>query len=292
MPPARERCGMKSKAAATPIIFVHGAFCGGWAFNEFREPFETAGFETHAPNLPYHERGADHDLLARCSVRDYADAIGKYARDLAAPPVLIGHSLGGLVVQLAAMQTPTAALVLLAASPPWGVVPATLDEHGNSLGLSLLGDYWRRAIPADYRTARGNTLDRLPREQARRAFGRFTAESGRAIRETMHWWLDHSMASAAPVYRIDCPVLGIGGGCDRINSSPTVRRIINRFPAGQAQFHEFPEMSHWVIGEPEWENVAGLTLNWLASRGVGPAIAQKPRRMLGLFNIGEARAEA
>jgi hypothetical protein len=50
---------MKRQSIVTPVVFVHGAFCGGWAFDSFREPFESAGFETHAPNLPHHERGAD-----------------------------------------------------------------------------------------------------------------------------------------------------------------------------------------------------------------------------------------
>ncbi|MEQ1619522.1 MAG: alpha/beta fold hydrolase, partial [Terricaulis sp.] len=186
----------------TPIVFVHGAFCGGWAFEAFREPFEARGFETHAPNLPHHERGADLEALSETGLKEYAQAIAQYAKGLRAPPVLAGHSLGGLVVQLAAAQTEVAGLVLLAPSAPWGVPPTTLDEHGNHLGLSMLGDYWRRAVPPDFQVARSTTLDRLSRDDARRAFARFVPESGRAIREAVQWWLDASMASQAPVYRI------------------------------------------------------------------------------------------
>jgi pimeloyl-ACP methyl ester carboxylesterase len=274
---------MKSAGQTTPIIFVHGAFCGGWAFDGFREPFEAAGFETHAPNLPSHERGADLEHLAQSGLKAYADSIISYAHGLSAPPVLIGHSLGGLVVQLAALHMPVAALVLLAPSAPWGVMPTTLEEHGNQFGLAMLGDYWRRPVPPDYSIARGNTLDRLAREDARRAFARFVPESGRAIREAMQWWSDHAMAGAAPVYRIDAPVLAIAGGKDRVNSSSTVRRIINRFPSGQAQFHEFEAMSHWLIGEPEWKDVAQLALNWLEHKGVTPKPAKPKKKSLSLF---------
>ena len=72
---------MKRNAIATPVVFVHGAFCGGWAFDAFREPFEERGFETHAPNLPHHERGADLEQLAQTGVKDYAHAIARYVRD-------------------------------------------------------------------------------------------------------------------------------------------------------------------------------------------------------------------
>ena len=268
-------------------MFIHGAFCGGWAFDAFRQPFEAAGFETHAPNLPHHERGADLEQLAQSGLKEYAQAVVHYVQGLRAPPVLVGHSLGGLVAQMAAMQAPPAGLVLLASSAPWGVMPTTLEEHGNHFGLSMLGDYWRRPIPPDYRVARGNTIDRLSREDARRAFARFVPESGRAVREAMQWWLDSSMASQAPVYRIAAPVLGLAGGRDRVNSSSTVRRVIGRFPNGQAHFHEFPEMSHWLVGEPEAMEVADFVLAWMSARGIGPTPAKPKRRTLSLFGMGE-----
>jgi pimeloyl-ACP methyl ester carboxylesterase len=280
---------MSRSNVVAPVVFVHGAFCGGWAFDAFREPFEAAGFETHAPNLPHHERGADLEQLAQTGLKDYAHAVSAYVRGLRAPPVLVGHSLGGLVVQLAAMQATVAGLVLLAPTAPWGVPPTTLEEHGNHFGLALLGDYWRRPVPPDYRVARATTLDRLSREDARRAFARFVPESGRAIREAVQWWSDHSMAGQAPVYRIAAPLLGLAGGKDRVNPASTVRRIIARFPNGQAHYHEFPEMSHWLLGEPEAHQVAAFALQWLQAREIGLKPARK-RKPLSLFGWGDARA--
>jgi pimeloyl-ACP methyl ester carboxylesterase len=277
---------MKRAGLATPVVFVHGAFCGGWAFDTFRQPFEAAGFETHAPNLPHHERGADLEQLAQTGLKDYAHAVAHYARGLSAAPVLVGHSLGGLAAQLAAMHAPIAGLVLLAPSAPWGVPPTTLDEHGHQFGLTLLGDYWRRPIPPDYRVARSHTLDRLSRDEARRTFARFVPESGRAIREAVQWWTDHSMSSQAPVYRIPAPVLGLAGGRDRVNPPSTVRRVVSRFPEGQAHFHEFPEMSHWLVGEPEASDVATIVLQWLEARGVTPRPARTKRRTMALFGLG------
>ena len=273
-----------------PIIFVHGAFCGGWAFDGFREHFENAGFETHAPNLPHHERGADLEQLALTGVKDYAKSIVTYASSLSAAPVLVGHSLGGLVCQMAAMRLSIEGLVMLAPSAPWGVMATTLDETGNQLGLAMLGDYWRRPIPPDYRVARSNTIDRLSHEDARRAFARFVPESGRAIREAMQWQLDTSMASQAPVYKISAPILALAGGKDRVNSSSTVRRIIGRFPKEQAHFHEFPEMSHWLMGEPEAADVAEMTLNWMQARGIGAKPEKPKRKTLSLFGLGSAQA--
>ncbi|MBN8608692.1 MAG: alpha/beta hydrolase [Caulobacterales bacterium] len=279
---------MKRSSVVTPVVFVHGAFCGGWAFDAFREPFEAAGFETHAPNLPHHERGADLEQLAQAGLKEYSKSIVHYLHGLRAPPVLVGHSLGGLVSQMAAMHAPVAGIVLLAPSAPWGVMPTTLEEHGSQFGLSLLGDYWRRPIPPDYRVARSTTLDRLERDNARHVFARFVPESGRAIREAVQWWSDHSMAAQAPVYRISAPVLGLAGGKDRVNPSSTVRRVISRFPNGQAHFHEFSEMSHWLVGEPETPQVSDMVLQWLAAREIGPKPVKAKRKQLSLFGWGDS----
>ncbi|HWA22790.1 MAG TPA: alpha/beta hydrolase [Caulobacterales bacterium] len=266
-----------------PVVFVHGAFCGAWAFDAFRVPFERLGYSTHSPDLPAHERGADMERLAQCGVHDYTAALLKVIRGLSAPPILIGHSLGGLIVQMAAVKADCAALVLLAPSPPWGVMPTTLDEHANAFGMSMLGDYWRRPIPPDYQVARRTTLDRLTREEARRAYARFVPESGRVVFETVQWWLDHTMASSAPAHEIKCPVLAVAGGKDTVNSASTVRRIAGRFTEGQADFYEFPTMSHWLIGEPEAPEVARLCLEWLARRGLAGETPRKSRRPLDLF---------
>jgi pimeloyl-ACP methyl ester carboxylesterase len=83
------------------------------------------------------------------------------------------------------------------------------------------------------------------------------------------------MSSQAPVYKIAAPVLALAGGRDRVNPASTVRRVVARFPEGQAHYHEFPEMSHWLVGEPEAGQVAELTAQWLEARG----FSARPKRV-------------
>jgi pimeloyl-ACP methyl ester carboxylesterase len=254
---------------AQTVMFIHGAFCGGWSFDAFRTAFERAGYQTHAPDLPFHGPHADLSRLAQTGIKEYAEDIARRAHHIGGPVILVGHSMGGLVAQVAAAKIDCAALVLLAPSAPWGVPATTLDEHANAFGVTLLGDYWRRAVPPDYPTARRMTLDRLTREESRRAFSRFVPESGRALFETLQWWLDHAMSTAAPPYRIAAPVLALTGARDHVNPTSTARRIVNRFPSGQARLLEMPLMSHWLMGEPEWPAVADAALEWLAAQGLG-----------------------
>jgi pimeloyl-ACP methyl ester carboxylesterase len=240
-----------------PVIFVHGAFCGGWAFEHFRAPFEAAGHFCLAPDLRGH--GPELRAATGVSMSDYADDIAALVRDQNTAPVLIGHSMGGLVAQMAATRAPVRALVLLAPSPPWGIAGGSLEEAASALSLYALGPFWLQAIEPDYAAARLYSLDRMERGARKRAFARMVPESGRAMWETLNWWLDPFMTTR--VGEIGAPSLALAGGRDLIHPAFTVRQTAERIGA---EVIEFPDMSHWLLAEPGWEAVAEACLNWLA----------------------------
>jgi pimeloyl-ACP methyl ester carboxylesterase len=251
-----------------PIVFLHGAFCGGWSFDLFRRPFEAAGRLCYAPNLPQHQPGADRAALARLGLRDYAASVAAAISGFEAAPILVGHSMGGLIAQITATIAPVGGLVLLAPSPPWGVAPTTPEEVAAGLALFSFGDYWNQAIDPHFGPARDYSLDRLPAGEQRALFARFVPESGRAAFETLNWGLDPMMAAAAPAERIACPILVLSGGRDALNPASTAGVLVRRFPPAQAEMQVFPAMSHWLVGEPGWEEVAGAALDWLDRRGL------------------------
>src|SRR4051812_25901368 len=119
---ARARRGSRPREGTmSTIVMTHGAFCGGWAFDDFRTAFEARGDQVLTPDLRGHGPEAGAGEVIGVSMSDYARDIATLCDGLTEPPVLIGHSLGGLVAQLAARRTRLRALVLLAPSPPWGV---------------------------------------------------------------------------------------------------------------------------------------------------------------------------
>ena len=242
-----------------PVIMVHGAFCGGWTFDGFRAPFEAAGHRVLTPDLIGHDGVSS---AAGVSMSDYARQISRLIETCEAPPILIGHSMGGLVVQMAAARAPVSKLILLAPSAPWGVSGASLEEAVSAVSLYALGPYWMQAIAPDYGVVRRYSVDRLERADRKAIFARMTAESGRALWETLNWWLDPFMTTnvCAPA----CPVLAIAGGKDVIHPPATVRQTAARL-GGQVEV--FAEMSHWLPGEPGWEAVASRCLDFIAAEG-------------------------
>ncbi len=214
----------------TPIVMVHGAFCAGWVFEAFRAPFERAGHEVFAPDLPGHGTGAVTGL----SMGDYARAVADLCQRQASPPVLIGHSLGGLVAQMAATRTPVRALILLAPSAPWGVPGATMEEALSAVSLFALGPFWAMPVAPDPGLAKRYLFDRLERTARRAAFARMTSESGRALWETLNWWLDPMATTLVRERGVAAPVLAIAGGLDvssRAMSRVSISSICPMFSA-------------------------------------------------------------
>lgn len=246
----------------SPVIMVHGAFCGGWAFDAFRRPFEAAGHVCLAPDLRGHGAEDGPAAVAGASMADFAEDVAALVRAQPEPPVLIGHSLGGLVAQLAAARAPVRALILLAPSAPWGVQGGSLEEAISAVSLYALGPFWALPIDPDYGLAARYSLDQMDKDARKAIFARMKPESGRALWETLNWWLDPFMTTSVARDKVAAPVLALAGEKDLIHPPATVRQTAERL-GGKARV--MPGMSHWLLSEPGWETAATACLDWLAS---------------------------
>jgi pimeloyl-ACP methyl ester carboxylesterase len=248
----------------TAIVMVHGAFCGGWAFDRFRAPFAAAGYDVITPDLRGHSPDHPHDAVAGLSMTDYASDILKLCTQLPQPPVLLGHSMGGLVAQLAARRANLKALVLLAPSPPWGIAGSSLEEAATAFGVQMLGPFASSALAPDKSLMRAYSLNRVPKAEREVVVARLRPESAKAVRETLNWWLDPFMTTSLGPGALAAPSLVISGEADVVHPPSTARAVAGRLGANLTTMRG---MSHWLVGEPGWEDVAHTALQWLAASG-------------------------
>jgi pimeloyl-ACP methyl ester carboxylesterase len=241
---------------------IHGAFCGAWAFDNFRTPFE-AKYKVTAPTLRFHDCGREPPReLGKTSLLDYAADLETLIAGFDERPVLIGHSMGGLLAQMLAAKGLARACVLLAPSAPWGVLPSTMFEIASAQTLLATGDYWNGVIRPNYDIAAAHSLDRIAAAERKAVYAQFVPESGRATFEIIQWSFDLSRASHVTARAVTCPILCLVGSDDKINPPSTVSRIAARYH-GRARFEEVKGHSHWLIDEPGWEKLAARSMEWL-----------------------------
>lgn len=86
------------------FVLVHGAWHGAWCWEKVVPLLEEAGHKVVAPDLPGH--GEDGTPISELSMRGYAERVIGAIDEQAEPVILVGHSMGGLVVSLAAEARP------------------------------------------------------------------------------------------------------------------------------------------------------------------------------------------
>jgi pimeloyl-ACP methyl ester carboxylesterase len=244
----------------TTVVMTHGAFCGGWTFERFRGPFEARGWRVEAPDLPGHTDGAPASDVAHLSMSDYARALVEFCADLPERPILVGHSLGGLVCQMAAARIRPEAMVLIAPSPPWGVAGSSIEEAITATAIGMMDPFAAGLVAPERSVMRSHSLDRLERDYREAVLARMRPESSRAVRETLNWWLDPFMTTSVGPGRLAAPTLFIAGQRDVVHPPVTVQAAAGRVGAA---FRLMPGMSHWMIGEPGWETVADAAIGWI-----------------------------
>jgi len=110
------------------FMMLPGAFCGAWSFINFRGHFEAADLDVLTPELRYYDQAPGQPAgvrLVRTGLTDFVAYLSSSIKALGQPPILLGHSMGGLLAQLLAAKGLAEAVILLAPAPPWGLLPSS-----------------------------------------------------------------------------------------------------------------------------------------------------------------------
>ena len=119
--------GCVSEAHPVPLLFVHGAWHAAWCWDEyFLSFFADKGYRALAVSLRGHGSSPTPKPLRSCSVADYVEDVCLVADSLPRRPVVIGHSMGGFIVQKYLESHDAPAGVLMASMPPRGYLGSGL----------------------------------------------------------------------------------------------------------------------------------------------------------------------
>ena len=243
-----------------PVLLLHGAWHGAWCWEgNYLDYFADAGHETWAMDLSDHGESGKKKPLRFTTVDDFLADIASVINAMPEPPIIIGHSMGGLLCQHVLNDNPNVRGVgFLASLPSAGVVGIKLTVHPlkklqSNLTLSLYplissrknAKYMFLEPEADD-AAVDYMMARLGNESWLAFVGIAT---GKSLPE-------------APATPLKTPVCVVAAGGDTIIPVKLQEQLAERFGV---QAHIIPDAPHDLMLAKKWEASARVFLNWIES---------------------------
>jgi len=252
----------RSASDKPPILFVHGAWHGAWCWDEhFLDYFAEKGYRSVALSLRGHGNSTAPKSMRFCSIADFVDDIDTVATSLPEPPVVIGHSLGGFVVQKYLESHNAPAAVLLAPAPVSGITKFLLrrfKRHPWHTAVALARTRSLRGVGGTPDLARETFFSELTPEAD---VLRYTALLGEEY--ALKIAIDMLWLNLPRPNLVTTPLLILGAGDDVCFTQQEVRSTAMAYKT-DAEF--FPRMSHDMMLDPGWTTVAERIHDWLEKR--------------------------
>lgn len=229
------------------VVLVHGTWGSGPFWTEARAAFEARGFTVHTPTLRHHELPllAGATKVATVSLTDYTDDLVEVCESLDSPPLLVGLSMGGLLVQLAAARTATAGVVAGCPAPAAGIFQLYPSMAKLFVRHFLQPRPWAKPLyPTWEAWSKGIANTQTP-ERAEEMFADLVCESGRAYCEMAFPWLDRRKAARVDFDAVTSPVLVVSGEKDRCVVPAIGRATASRYPG--STYVEIPRSDHMIL---------------------------------------------
>jgi pimeloyl-ACP methyl ester carboxylesterase len=276
------------------IVLIHGAWLTPASWDLFRARYAAQGYTTLAPPWPFEDRRIEdlrrspHPNLGKLTVRKLVDYYENVVRELPEPPILIGHSLGGVVVQILLDRGLGAVGVAIDPAPVRGVLPTPRALRA-SLPVFLTWRGWGRTVTMTPEHFAWSFAHTLPAGDQRSAYEHHVVPTpGR-----LYYQLATGIGTRVNFANATrAPLLLIAGEDDRTIEPSMVRANYEKYRRSRAvtEFKSFPNRTHWLIAGPGWEEVADYALEWAIAhdrtRGAAGASARASTRPLADARAG------
>lgn len=262
-----------------PVVFVHGLWLLHSSWDAWKTYVEDRGYAAVAIDWPGDEADvasarANEDSLAGTSVRDVADHVQEVIEGLARKPIIIGHSFGGLLVQILAGRGLAAGTVSIDPAPTKGVLPLPFSSLKGA--FPVLGNplNYRRTVLLTFDEFRFGFANAVSEEEARALYDTWhTPAPGRPLFQAATANLNPWAKTRAERKGADRgPMLVITGEDDNIvpfAMANAAYKLQRKNKHHVTELVEIPGVGHSLVIDSHWQEVADAALAFLDRNGLG-----------------------
>jgi pimeloyl-ACP methyl ester carboxylesterase len=271
LPVDRQRTAQTAIEIPRKVLFIHATFLTPKSWDNFSSFFKAKGYDVTAPPWPGKEESVEEQnknpspLLETLGIGEIVEHYENIIRNEKEQPILIGHSVGGLIVQILLDRGWGSAGVAIASIPPEGVFSSYPSTARSVLKPFLTPWGWRKIVRWPFSEFQYGFVHTLSADEQLAVYReQIVPESGRIFWQLAFKAFDNQ-AAVNFNNKARAPLLLIAGSEDRIVPPRAVRTNFRKYADGaRTDFQEFAARTHWIIGQPGWEEVAAYTEAWVA----------------------------
>ena len=260
-------------APQIPVMLIHGAWLSPRSWENYADYFEQRGFDVSAPEWPRKGNGAED--LAGLGVEEIVDHHERLIRELAEPPVLVGHSYGGLFVELLLDRGLGRAGVAMSPAPPKGILKLPFSTLKAASPALAHPSKWHGVVPLTLEEFTYGFVNTFRPEKAAEAYERYAVpETGQIFYEAGFANFHLHPPTEVHFKNADrAPLLIVGATEDHTVPASLSKAQYKKYESSPAQtdYVEFEGRPHLHMAADDWEEVASAIDTWLA--GVLEAVA-------------------
>lgn len=262
------------------ILMIHGVGSSADAFVKLAPAFRERGWRVETPTLrpdkrPHENPPAD---LPKVSLADYIADMEAAARALeaetGAAPVLVGHSMGGLVVQKLLEKGVGRAGVLITPASPADARGGRALAQGITFANIMLAAKPETKAHRIWRFGFSwGVMNCVPRSRHDALWKGNLYDSGQVYSELAYPERDPKRLAFVDERKIKVPLLVIGAGKDRTTPIGDVRKVAAKYAKVGAEYREYANNAHWIVDEPGTDKVIADIADWMSAKGLSPKAA-------------------
>lgn len=255
------------------VVFIHGLFLSYNGWGQWVKYFESKGYNAIAIAWP----GRDKSVAAlrqahpdpKLGQRTFGEVLDHHIqtiKGLNEPPIIIGHSLGGLFTQLLLNRGLGAAGIAIDSAPPQGLLSFKWSFLKSAFPLLNPLNPSSKPYLMPFSGFQYSFVNGMPLEAQRRAYDeQVVPESLRIARGSL------TVAAKVDYAKPHAPLLFIAGETDHIIPPSLNKANFNKYQASApsiTEFKEFPGRNHYGLGADGWQEMADYILEWIAKHKV------------------------